>query len=64
MAIYSTLFGTLRDNQLHRLEIGNVFRTEEEAKREVERRKGADQLRKLAKATGAVETKLRTIRSI
>lgn len=41
----------LYDNQLHRLEIGNVFRTNEEAKREVERRKVLTQLRKLAKAS-------------
>lgn len=41
----------LEDNQLHRLEIGNVFRTEEEAKREVERRKVLTELRKLAKAS-------------
>lgn len=41
----------LDDNQLHRLEIGNVFRTEEEANREVERRKVLTELRKLAKAS-------------
>lgn len=32
------------------IEIGNIFRTEEEAEREVERRKVLTQLRKLAKA--------------
>lgn len=40
------------DDKFHRdmLEIGNIFRTEEEAKREVERLKVLTQLRKLAKA--------------
>ena len=41
----------LEDNQLHRLEIGNVFRTKEDAEREVERRKVLTELRKLAKAS-------------
>ena len=39
MAIYSTLFGTLRITNCTDWRLENVFRTEEEAKREVERRK-------------------------
>lgn len=43
----------LEDNQLHRLEIGNVFRTKEDAEREVERRKVLAELRRMAKSSWA-----------
>lgn len=41
----------LDDNQLHRLEIGNVFRTVAEAEHEIDRRKVLTELRRLAKAS-------------